>query len=66
MQQIAISRVTPADWTRLRTLRLAALAESPEMFGSTLAREQAFDETEWRARAERPAAFIASRDDVEF
>jgi RimJ/RimL family protein N-acetyltransferase len=65
MQQIGISRVTPSDWTRLRTLRLAALAESPEMFGWTLAREQAFDETEWRARAERPATFIASRDDVD-
>lgn len=46
----------------MRAVRLAALAESPEMFGSTLGREQTFDEAEWRGRAERPATFLAVRD----
>lgn len=57
-----VTRVLPEDWHRLRAVRLAALAESPEMFGSNLAKEQAFDEAEWRRRVTRPATFLASRD----
>ena len=57
-----LSRVAPEDWQRLREVRLAAMAESPEMFGSNLAKEQAFDEAEWRRRAARPATFLASRE----
>ena len=62
---VLVTRVTPADWQRYRDVRLAALAESPEMFGSTLAKEQDFDEAEWRRRAARPATFLASRDGVD-
>ncbi len=62
---VLVTRVQPADWQRLRAVRLAALAESPEMFGSTVAKEQAFDEAEWRGRAARPATFLASRDGVD-
>ncbi|MGN6753714.1 MAG: GNAT family N-acetyltransferase [Intrasporangium sp.] len=58
---ILVARVDPGDWQRLRDVRLAALADSPEMFGSSVARERAFDETEWRKRAARPATFLASR-----
>ncbi len=62
---IVVTRVDPEDWQRLRVVRLAALAESPDMFGSTLAKEQSFDEAEWRRRAARPATFLASRDDAD-
>ncbi|WP_344255993.1 GNAT family N-acetyltransferase [Terrabacter carboxydivorans] len=62
---VLLTRVEPDDWQRLRAVRLAALAESPEMFGSNLAKEQAFDEAEWRRRAARPATFLASRDGVD-
>jgi ribosomal protein S18 acetylase RimI-like enzyme len=59
---VSVTRVGPEDWARLRAVRLASLADSPENFGSNLAKEQAFDEAEWRRRASRPASFIASRD----
>jgi RimJ/RimL family protein N-acetyltransferase len=62
---VVLTRVEPRDWQRLREVRLAALAESPEMFGSTLAKEQSFDEAEWRRRAARPATFLASRGCVD-
>jgi ribosomal protein S18 acetylase RimI-like enzyme len=57
--------VTADDWQRLRAVRLAALAESPRMFGSNFAREEAFDEAEWRTRAARPATFLAALGDAD-
>ncbi|WP_265446399.1 GNAT family N-acetyltransferase [Flexivirga meconopsidis] len=57
-----VEQVTENDWARLRAVRLRALADAPEMFGSNLAREEAFDEAEWRRRAARPVTFLASVD----
>ena len=61
---LTITRLQPDDWQRLREIRLAGLADAPETFGSTLARELAFDEAEWRRRLARPATIVASRDGV--
>jgi GNAT superfamily N-acetyltransferase len=45
----------PDDLDLWRTVRLRALADSPNEFGSTLEREQAFTEHEWLARLSPPA-----------
>lgn len=37
----------PEEWRRVRDLRLRALADSPEAFGSTLEREREAGEAQW-------------------
>jgi GNAT superfamily N-acetyltransferase len=48
---VTVRTAGPDDWETWRDLRLRALAADPDAFGSTLAREKAYDEATWRARA---------------
>jgi GNAT superfamily N-acetyltransferase len=62
MTGITIAQASPADWQAVKEIRLRALAEAPYAFGSTLAREQAFDDDEWRRRLNARIWFLARAD----
>ncbi|MBV2154976.1 GNAT family N-acetyltransferase [Kitasatospora sp. SUK 42] len=56
LDELELRRVSPDDWPLWRELRLAALAEAPYAFGSTLADWQDAEEARWRSRLDLPGA----------
>jgi GNAT superfamily N-acetyltransferase len=48
--EISIRRFSADEWPTYRALRLAALEESPDSFGSTLEREKPQSDTAWESR----------------
>jgi GNAT superfamily N-acetyltransferase len=59
MTEPRVLRLASDDWAQLRAARLAALAEAPYAFFSTLAQEEQFTEETWRERAGRGTTFAA-------
>ncbi|QTE28142.1 GNAT family N-acetyltransferase [Pengzhenrongella sicca] len=57
---LVVWRAYAAQWREVRAVRLAALADSPSAFGSSLQRERQYDEARWREWATSAAVFVAS------
>jgi GNAT superfamily N-acetyltransferase len=49
---VQIRQIHPHEWREYRAIRLAALADSPDAFGSSLADEQALPEERWQQRVD--------------
>ena len=62
MEGIGIERVGPDAWQRFRAVRLRALADSPDAFGTLLAEDEARPLSDWRARLDirENANFLAT------
>ena len=57
---VAVLRgVTEEDWELWRDLRARVLSTDPDAFGSTLEREQRFEEDDWRRRLRGGRSFVA-------
>ena len=55
-----VRRLKADEWAALREIRLRALADAPDAFGSTYAHAATLGDDEWRARADPPdgAVFV--------
>ena len=64
MSDLSVCRVVPDHWRVHRAVRLAMLLDEPRAYGSTFAREIAFDDQVWHDRIRDGAAWLALDGDL--
>jgi ribosomal protein S18 acetylase RimI-like enzyme len=52
---VLVRRLLPDEWRAYRAIRLRALADAPEAYGSTLAREEGLPDETWATRVAKSA-----------
>ena len=60
-----IERLSSQQWDRLKRIRLSALQEAPEAFGSTLDVAQQWSDRSWQEQAEKLPTYIAMIDEAD-
>jgi GNAT superfamily N-acetyltransferase len=61
---LRVRRIDRTDWQALRTIRLEALTDAPEAFGSTLDGALRLSDRQWRAKVTNSYYLVAERDGV--
>lgn len=61
---ITIRRTTRDDWRALKSIRLEALADTPDAFGSTWGENNKWSDAQWKNAAKNRLYYLAYRDDV--
>lgn len=59
---LVVRRTVSDDWSELRDIRLEALRDTPDAFGSTYDEALAFCDDEWRTFAQKRCFYLAERD----
>jgi GNAT superfamily N-acetyltransferase len=62
MTRVDVRRVAPDEWQTVRQVRLAALADAPSAYLTTLAEAQAYPDQLWQDRIAGNPHFIATVD----
>ena len=62
--RVTVRRLEPTEWPTAQHLRVAALTESPEAFGSTVERERGLPLATWQARLTGNAWFAAFEAEI--
>ena len=61
---VLVRTAVPDDWEALRDIRLAALWDAPEAFGSTYAEQVKFTRDDWLRRIAGTSTFLAYPDEA--
>jgi GNAT superfamily N-acetyltransferase len=61
---VLVRETVADDWRALRDIRLAALRDAPDAFGSTYEQQAAYEEADWQRRIARGGTFLAYLPEV--